>query len=394
MHHGGGSTSVYPFETWFYRHLPGVGSGIEIEFVDPTGTGEYRIARSPDEKDAMLHIPGAGLTLAEQLGLGNKSDRVARYGSFGYTGPWARVQDSPFEYLERISQLSKAPSVNSQLEKSLLAESSTGAVEDDPLRFDLRIDFFKQDEGRVVTAFTVQTENRELSFKDVGGIQTARLNIFGRVTSVAGRKVASFEDPVTTVATVEDLEAKRDQKSAYQRLVALTPGTYKIDMIVRDVTSGKQHVASHGFTVPKYDSKLLATSTIVLAARLHGLEGQPPVGMFTIGNYKVIPNVSGTFKRGQEVGIYAQIYNAGIDQTTLRPSVDVEYALVKDGKDVFRQTEDWQGLSDAGQRLTLARLLPTDQLTPGNYEIAIRIRDRVSGQTLTPVSKFTVADNK
>ena len=165
-------------------------------------------------------------------------------------------------------------------------------------------------------------------------------------------------------------------------------------MIVRDVTSGKQHVASHGFTVPKYDSKLLATSTIVLAARLHGLEGQPTVGMFTIGNYKVIPNVSGSFKRGQEVGIYAQIYNAGIDQTTLRPSVDVEYALVRDGKDVYRQTEDWQGLSDAGQRLTLARLLPTDQLAPGSYEIAIRIRDRVSGQTLTPVSKFTVAAEK
>ena len=116
--------------------------------------------------------------------------------------------------------------------------------------------------------------------------------------------------------------------------------------------------------------------------------------MFTIGNYKVIPNVSGQFKRGQDVGIYAQIYNAGIDQTTLRPSVDVEYALVKGGKDVFRQAEDWRGLSDSGQRLTLARLLPTEQLTPGDYEIAIRIRDRVSGQTLTPVSKFTVADNK
>src|ERR687886_273661 len=44
---GGGSTTTYPFEVWFYRYLPGVGSGVEIEFVDPTGTGEYRIARSP-----------------------------------------------------------------------------------------------------------------------------------------------------------------------------------------------------------------------------------------------------------------------------------------------------------------------------------------------------------
>lgn len=391
IYHGGGSTTTYPFETWFYRHLPGVGSGVEIEFVDPTGTGEYRIARSPEEKDAMLNIPGAGLTLSEQLGLSDKSDRIAHAGGFGYVGPYARVQDSPFEYLSRVAALSRPPEVNSVLEKSLLGgESNTGSVEEDALQFDLRIDFFKQAEQSVVTTFTVQTENKELAFKDVGGVQTARLNIFGRVMSVTGRRVATFEDPVTTTATVEDLEQKREMKSAYQRALSLAPGTYKIDVIVRDVESGKTHIISQGFTVPRYDAKQLATSTIVLASRLQSLEGVPTTGMFTIGSYKVIPNTAGTFKRGQDVGLYAQIYNAGIDQTTLRPSVDVEYALVRDGKDVFRQKEDWSGMSDSGQRLTLAKLLPTAQLTPGNYEIVIRIRDLVSGQSLTPTSKFTL----
>jgi GWxTD domain-containing protein len=55
---GGGSTTTYPFEIWFYRHLEGIGSGIEIEFVDPTGTGEYRIARNAFEKDALAMVPG------------------------------------------------------------------------------------------------------------------------------------------------------------------------------------------------------------------------------------------------------------------------------------------------------------------------------------------------
>src|SRR6266404_4815709 len=78
---GGGSTTTYPFETWFYRYLAGVGSGIEIEFVDPTGSGEYRIARNPDEKDALLHVPGAGLTLSESMGLADKGDRIANAGA-------------------------------------------------------------------------------------------------------------------------------------------------------------------------------------------------------------------------------------------------------------------------------------------------------------------------
>jgi hypothetical protein len=129
---------------------------------------------------------------------------------------------------------------------------------------------------------------------------------------------------------------------------------------------------------------------MILAAKLESLVDQPAVGQFVIGTTKVIPNVSGVYRRGAPVGVYLQIYNAGIDQTTLRPSVDVEYALLKDGKELGKMTEDWRGLSDSGQRLTLARLIDTRNLAAGEYEVAIRIRDRVSGQSLSPSQKFNV----
>src|SRR5215204_4003817 len=73
---GGGTTSTYPFEIWWYRYIEGVGSDVEVEFVDPTGSGEYRVARNPNEKDALLYTPNAGLTLSEQLGLTTKADRI------------------------------------------------------------------------------------------------------------------------------------------------------------------------------------------------------------------------------------------------------------------------------------------------------------------------------
>jgi GWxTD domain-containing protein len=390
---GGGSTTTYPFETWFYRYLPGVGSGIEIEFVDPTGTGEYRIARSPDEKDAMLNIPGAGLTLNEQLGLSNKADRVANRGSFGYTGPGAREQDSPFTRLILYTDLQRPPQVNDVLEKSLLGTTSTGSEDTAALDVAWKVDFYRASDERVMTAITIQTDNNDLTFKDVGGVQRARLNIYGRVTNLSGRRITSFEDPVTTDATVEELNSAKDRKSAYQRVLPLSPGNYKVDLLVRDINSGATTVKAIGFEVPKYAPEKLATSSLVLAAKLQALNDQLP-GMFSIGPYKVLPNVAGVYKRGQDVGIYMQVYNAGIDQTTLRPSVDVEYALTKDGKEIFKQAEDWRGLSDSGQRLTLARLLPTSNLVPGEYEVSIRVRDKVSGQSLSPTQKFTVIDNK
>ena len=390
---GGGSTTTYPFETWFYRYLPGIGSGIEIEFVDPTGTGEYRIARSPDEKDALLNIPGAGLTLMEQLGLANKTDRVTNRGAFGYTGPGARESDSPFSRLILYTDLQRPPQVNDVLEKSLLGTVGTGSEDTAALNVATKVDFYRASDERVMTAITIQTDNDDLTFKDVGGVQRARLNIYGRVTNLTGRRITSFEDPVTTDATVQELTSTKDKKSAYQRVLPLSPGNYKVDLLVRDINSGATTVKAIGFEVPKYAADKLATSSLVLAVKLQALNDQLP-GMFSIGPYKVLPNVSGTYKRGQDVGIYMQVYNAGIDQTTLRPSVDVDYVLSKDGKEVFKQAEDWRGLSDSGQRLTLARLLPTSNLAPGDYEVSIRVRDKVSGQSLSPAQKFTVIENK
>jgi GWxTD domain-containing protein len=383
---GGGSTSTYPFETWFYRYLPGVGSGIEIEFVDPTGSGEYRLARNPNEKDALLMVPGAGLTLSEQLGLSNKGDRISGMGGTGTTN-YQREQDSPFSRLQLLADLSRPPQVKFN---DLATAVNTGVVEENPLNFDLRVDFFRQSDERVISAFTIQTENRDLVFQDSGGLQQARINIFGKITSVAGRRVGIFEDPVITTATTQELTEAKDRKSAYQKAVALAPGTYKVDVIVRDVISGATGIRHFGFTVPKYDPAKLSTSTLVLAAKLQSLVDQPAVGQFVIGQTKVIPNVSGIYHRGQPVGVYLQVYNAGIDQTTLRPSVDVEYALLKDGKELGKFNEDWRGMSDSGQRLTLQRLIDSSSLVPGEYEVAIRIRDRVSGQTLSPSSKFTV----
>lgn len=384
---GGGSTTTYPFEIWFYRHLDNVGDGIEIEFVDPTGTGEYRIARNANEKDALLMVPGAGMTTAESLGLSDKGDRISGLNNNNST--FMREQDMPFRRLEIITALQRPPQVKFS-DLAGIAGGDSGVLDNNPLPFDLRVDFFRQSDDRVIATFTVQADNRELQFEESGGLKQARMNIFGRITAVSGKRSGIFEDSVTTSATTEELVELRDRKSVYQKAIALTPGTYKVDVVVRDVGTGNKGVVSQGFTVPKYDEKKLSTSTLIIASKLRTTTENDIGAAFVIGNAKVIPNLSGRFKQGQEVGVYMQVYNAGIDQTTLRPAVDVEYVLMKDGKEVFRQPEDWSGLSDSGQRLTLARLLPTDRIPYGDYELRVVTKDKVGGQVVENKGKFTI----
>ncbi len=384
---GGGSTTVYPFEKWFYRYLPNVRNGAEIEFVDPTGTGEYRLARNPDEKDALLNIPGAGQTLDEMLGLSTKADRVANVGGFGMVN-YRRQQDSPFDALDLRRGLETPPPIKSNDPDGISIPSPK--IDPDALDFVVQVAYFRLLDGRVNTAFTIQTDNKDLVFKESGGLPTAKLNIVGRLTTVAEHRVGGFEDTVTTSATAAELSDAKERKSVYGKAVALFPGVYRLDVLVRDVASGSTGTKRVGFTVPKYDPQQIAASTIVLATRLESLKGQPAFGPFVIGQTKVIPNISGIYHRGDPMGVYLQVYNSGIDQTTLRPSVEVEYALLKDGKEVGKQREDWRDMGNTSERLTLARLIDTRALVPGEYEIQVRIRDLVSGQQLSPSAKFSV----
>lgn len=390
---GGGSTSTYPFEVWFYRHLDGIGDGLEIEFVDPTGTGEYRMARDASEKDALKMVPGAGLTTSEQLGLSDKADRIT--GQNNYNTTYQREQDTMFRRLEIANNLMRPPTVKfSDLQGTI---NDTGVIDSNPLDFDVRVDFFRQSDDRVITAFTVQANNKELSFEQVGGLQQATMNIFGRVMSVSGKRSGIFEDSVTATATTSELTDTRDRKSVYQKAIALTPGTYKVDVVVRDVKSGTKGIQNLGFVVPRYDEKKLSTSSLVMASKLRSTTDKDIGQSFVIGNAKVIPNLSGIYRQGQEVGLYMQVYNAGIDQTTLRPAVDVTYILTKDGKELLKTPEDWSGLSDSGQRLTLARVLPTTSMPTGDYELKVLVKDRVPGsdgklQTIENKGKFTITN--
>jgi len=383
---GGGSTSTYPFEKWFYRYLPNVKSGVEIEFVDPTGSGEYRLARNPDEKDALINVPGAGQTFAEMMGTETRADRLANLGGFGRAN-YTRAQDSPFEVMDLLLALQR----DQPFERNFLGTSTnTPIVDDSSINFDTQINFFRQSDNRVLAVLTVQTDNDQLHFSDSGGLQIARLNIFGRVTSVANMTAAKFEDSVTTTATAQELSSTRARKSAYARAFILNPGRYRVDVIVRDIDTGNAGVKKVGFMVPKFPTDSLSASSIILAAKLENMESGAPIGPFVIGTTKVIPNLSGVYRRGQPIGIYLQVYNAAMDQTTLRPAADAEYVLLKDGKELSKQIEDWRQINDAGQRLTLTRLIDSRNLEPGKYQIQIRIRDHVSGQTITPAASFTV----
>ena len=395
---GGGSTSTYPFETWWYRYIEGIGSDVEIEFVDPSGSGEYHIARSPDEKDAMLYVPGAGLTLAESMGMADKSNRIASGGFGGNSGGQlfgTRAKDQPFEKLQLLADLQRAPAIKFP---DLEVKADLPEIASDILPFSVRTDFFRIRSESVATSFTLQFDHSDLSFKNQGGIYEGQVNIYAKLVGLSGKRAGSFEDIVQTARYQEaQLAAGQTQRSIYQKNVVLPPGRYKIDVVARDTVSGKTGILHHSFEVPRYQEKQFATSTLILAASIEPLDkGSIPAGQFVIGRYKVKPFVSGVYKPGQILALFMQVYDADMDQATLQPALNVEYTITKGGQEVAHIVEDGKskfGIIDMkGQQLVVARAISLqDKLAePGTYTVTAKITDLVSQKVLTPQAQYTV----
>src|SRR6266480_5820997 len=227
MEEGGGETSTYPFEDWRYRYIDGIGNDVIIEFVDPTMSGEYRMTMDPSEKDALLYVPNAGLTMMEQMGMSSKTDRFNRTDGTHLGVPFgAETQKmNQFNRLEQFAKLQRPPAIKfKDLEAAVNSRISYNIL---PMKY--RADFFPVTDASVLTFITLQFDNKDLQFQNKDGLQKASVNIFGKVSTMTRRIVTNFEDTVTVDSPVQMLQDYTKRKSVFNKTVPLAPGTYRLN---------------------------------------------------------------------------------------------------------------------------------------------------------------------
>ncbi|HSW40201.1 MAG TPA: GWxTD domain-containing protein [Acidobacteriota bacterium] len=393
---GGGTTAVYPFETWWYRHLEGVGDDIEIEFVDRTGSNEFRLAMDREEKDALINVPNAGLLLAEEMGLSNKEDRaffnpgVARdplNPQFAYS----RIQDNPFARMERYFGVQRPPSIKFDDLKTIV----TSRISYNLLEFDVRADYMKLSSERALVPITIKIDNSQLEFKKENGFNSAKVNVYGIVTNLTGRIIAEWEEEIRRDFLDIFFHEGKDRPSVYQRMVALPIGQrYKLDLVLKDVNSGNVGSTSVGLAVPKFTDTALQSSTIILANTITNAPvNADALDQYIIGEMRVVPNVTSEYIPGQNLVPYLHIYNPGIDQVTQRPLMDVTFKIRDKNKKLLEEATGTELNSEQffyGPRVVIVGKIQVPALSPGGYTLEIHVLDRIANNTIVTSTEFTV----
>ena len=388
VHEGGGFTSTHPFEIWRYRRIEGVGEDVELEFVDPVGGGEYRLALDPDEKDVLRQVPGAGLTWSEGRGLTRKADRLPP--SFNTL----RAKDSPFDRYETYSRVQRPKEIKST-ELRELVRLKVG-FRDLPLK--MRQDHFRLDRNRALTSFTLEIANRDLTYELEAGSMVARVSVYGIVTSIARQVVAEFEDKLVSAYLPGEMDRGLAARSLYQKLVALEHrGRYRIDLVVKDLGSGRVGIVHRLVDPPSYPEDELAASSLILSHDLRQVGGTPEADrMFVLGDVRIHPALDHTFVAGDPIGAYLQLYNVGLDQSALAPSLRIAYRISRRGVPVVEVVVDgdesvfWY----SDRRVVLVRALPVRNLRPDQYDLEVEIHDRIRDRRLTLADRFRIVDSK
>jgi GWxTD domain-containing protein len=389
---GGGETSTFPFEQWRYRYIEGIGTNIIIEFVDPTMTGEYHMTMDPSEKDALLYVPGAGLTLMEQMGLSSKTQRFQNTDGTHLGQPFGGQPESMNEFtrLEQYAKLQQPPKIKfTDLETAVSSRLSYNIL---PMK--TREDFFPVTDASVLTNVTLQFDNKDLQFQLKDGVQKAVVDIYGKFSTMTRRVVSVFEDTVTASSPPEYLQDYTKLKSIYQKTIPLAPGTYRLNVTAKDVVGGNLSIYEVAVTVPHLDPDKLSSSTLILADVMEKVPSKSiGTGQFVIGDTKVRPRMDDVFKHEEKMGIYLKLYNFGAEEGTHVPSGQVEYEVVKNGTNerIFNFTEEVGQIPGATtSQVTVEKLLPLNSLAPGQYTLRLKVTDKNRNQTLTPSVQFTV----
>src|SRR5712691_3159678 len=387
---GGGQTSTYAFEQWRYRYLDGIGNNVIIEFVDPSGTGEYHMTMDPGEKDALAKIPGAGLSMMEQMGMSSKTARFTR--TDGSTAPVAMgggglESENEFTRLEQFVKVQQAPPVKFPD----LKEVVSSRIVRNQISFDYRTDFMRITSDTILVPITVQIQNKQMTFRNRDGVHSGTLNLFAQISTMTGRIVQTFEDVIQRDFPDSLLEPSLKGFSIYQKAVPLRPGLYKIDMVIKDVNSGNVGVLNTRLAVSSMPDDKLDASSLILADQIEPVSSKDVgVGQFVLGSTKVRPKLNAEFRTDQPMGIYLQFYNLKVDDTTHKNDLSLDVKVSQGQQTISHEIKTGDQLKQNGEQVTYEQLIAPQALAPGKYKLEIQATDLLTKQIVSRSADFTV----
>lgn len=350
----GEDRGTIPWETWIYTD---VGGGIEITFTDEFGSGTYEYAPMPPNR--------GDIDLGQTAKLRNHSPREI------------------YKRAARVEPNYYAP------------EEETA-----PLDFHYSLADFRGEDDRSLLEIYYGVPILPAHYD-------SEENVTRQVLTHHAALISSTMDTVYRKSDGLTYEAEGNQAGEGIQVpgvlkLNLPPGAYRLEVRSQDRLRGRMGAYSQQVVVEPYGEDRLQISDLELAWKVASEKAGSP---FNKGDLNVVPLPSRTFKKGQGVFVYYEIYNLAKDafgQTNYTVSHTITSrdipGTISNISRLFRWrtgireelavTYEQQG--EAAQEVEYVELDLAEQ-APGRYSLKVSIEDRNSGETAEKDVVFVIA---
>ena len=310
---------------------------------------------------------------------------------------------------QSAKQDSKKRSKQEQQEIEQIVKLVDGVMAGQPAPTDVQMTltpfFLKSAENRTFVPFVL----------DVTGAPAADNAMYVRVVNPAAQpdpKAKKVEYPWDDIHFISSAQMAAGA-GKLNRVFMAPPGTYDVYIAMRERLSEKApktQVAKVGVlktqvVVPDFYNAELNTSSVLVTDKVNVLPGPPGPEEarerpFVFGNQELVPAADMEFKKTDELSVFFQVYNSGLDSSG-KPDLTMEYEFHRKeaGAEKFfnktsPQTYNASNLPPQFDPLKFpvpgGVTVPLASFAEGEYRLAIKITDKAAKKTVTRDVNFTV----
>jgi VWFA-related protein len=225
-----------------------------------------------------------------------------------------------------------------------------------------------------------QIAGRRLDYGD-DDKQSALVKLAGVILNDKGRIVSSFQTQLSAKPITS--ESSESSGIIYNHRDPLAPGIYQVRVAARDERSARIGSAMQWVVIPDLGRGQLTLSSLMIGGQVLDnattKEANPQVQL----------SVDHRFIRSDQLGYWIFVYNA---KRNAAGAIDLaaETQVLRDGKVVLNNRSKLNNDSADRDRIPYGAALALQSLSPGSYELRVRIVDAVGGTNATQSIDFVV----
>jgi VWFA-related protein len=213
------------------------------------------------------------------------------------------------------------------------------------------------------------------------GRQPANVRLAGVVLNDKGKIAASFH----TQLNIKPASRETSDMAGiiYNHHNPVAPGIYQVRVAARDERSGRIGSAMQWVVIPDLSTRKLTLSSLLIGGHVMDAQSKDATP-------KVQLSVDHRFSRSGHLGYWIFVYNARRDAAGAT-NLTAETEVLRDGHVILTAPKRKLGNDSTDpDRIPYGADLALKSLTPGKYDLRVRITDGVAGTTVSQITDFVV----